>query len=307
MVSFSFSHPQYLFLLFLIPLLFFIHFLALGSRKKTALKFANFDAISRIQGIDFFSKNVVLLILDICIVVLLVFAVSGFNIHTSQESSLFSFVIAIDGSQSMNAKDLVPDRITAAKETAVNFVESAPIDIGFGVISFSSSSRIEKDLTEKKDELKRAINEIQISGIGGTDLYEAILTSSNLLKNENQKAIILLSDGQVNVGNIGDAITYANDNNVVVHTIGIGTPEGGQTEFALSKLDEDSLKSIAFSTGGVYFNAANNQNLSDSFSKILKVTKRKVTIEIADYLILLAIALVVLEFFLSNTRYLNLP
>lgn len=307
MVSFSFAHPQYLFLLFLIPLLFFIHFLALSSRKKTALKFANFEAISRIQGIDFFSKNVVILVLNILIVALLVFAVSGFTFHTSQESSLFSFVIAIDGSQSMDAKDLTPDRITAAKETAINFIDSAPIDIKFGVISFSSSSRIEKDLTEKKDELKRAIDNIQISGIGGTDLYEAILTSSNLLKTENQKAVILLSDGQVNVGSIDDAITYANDNNVVVHTIGIGTPEGGMTEFALSKLDEDSLKSVAFSTGGVYFNAANNQNLTDSFSKILKVTKRKVSIDTSEYLILLAVLLVVLEFFLSNTKYLNLP
>jgi Ca-activated chloride channel family protein len=162
-------------------------------------------------------------------------------------------------------------------------------------------------MTEKKDELKRAIDSIIISGIGGTDLYEAVLTSTNLLKNENQKAIVLLSDGQVNVGNVDDAVEYANANNVVINTIGIGTPEGGQTEFAISKLDEDSLKSLAYSTGGVYFSAANKQNLTNSFSQIFKVTRRKVTIETVDYLLLLAIILVVLEFFLSNTKYMNLP
>ena len=41
MVSFSFIHPQYLFLFFAIPLLFFIHFFALNYKRKIALKFAN--------------------------------------------------------------------------------------------------------------------------------------------------------------------------------------------------------------------------------------------------------------------------
>jgi len=305
-MDFTFSHPQYLFLLFFIPLLFFMHFWALSSKKKRALKFANFEAIARIEGIDFFSKNVFILFLNVALILSLSFAISGLTLHTTKESSSFSYVIAIDSSQSMEANDLSPNRISVAKETAINFVDSAPLDIKMGIISFSGGSKIELDMTTRKDELKRAINEIKLSGYGGTDLYEAVLTSSNLLSKESFKSVILLSDGQINVGNIDDAINYAKDNNALVHTIGIGTKEGGETEYGISKLDEDSLKSLAYNTHGVYFNAENKENLSQSFLDILKLTKRRVSIELFDYLVLFSIALIILEFVLSNTKYVNL-
>lgn len=305
-MDFTFSHPQYLFLLFLVPLLFFMHFWTLSTKKKRALKFANFEAIARIEGIDFFSKNVFILFLNVILILSMIFAVSGLTLHTTKESSSFSFVIAIDSSQSMEANDLSPNRISVAKETAVNFVDSAPLDIKMGVISFSGGSKIEKDMTKRKDELKSAINRIELSGYGGTDLYEAVLTSSNLLNKESFKSVILLSDGQINVGNIDDAINYANDNNVIVHTIGVGTKEGGETEYGLSKLDEDSLKSLAYNTHGVYFNAENKENLSQSFLDVLKLTQRKVSIELFDYLVLFSIALIIIEFVLSNTKYTNL-
>lgn len=306
-MEFSFLHPQYMYLLFLVPLLFFIHFLALGNKKKKALKFANFDAISKIQGVDFFSKNLVILFMNIIVIVLVIFAVSGLTYHTTKESSSFSYVIAIDSSQSMEANDLPPNRISAAKEVASSFVDSLPVDVKLGVISFSGGSKIEIDISGRKDEIRNAIDGIEISGYGGTDLYEAILTSTNILKKESFKSIIVLSDGQVNVGNIDDAIDYANDNNVVVNTIGIGTLEGGETEYGFSRIDEDSLRSVAYLTKGSYFNSQNKENLSNAFIEIFKLTKRKVSIALADNLLLLAIAIIVLEFFLSNTRYINLP
>jgi Ca-activated chloride channel family protein len=306
-MEFTFSHPQYLLLLFALPLLFFIHFLSLGNKKKRALKFANFDAIARIQGVDFFSKNVVILFLNLVIATLIIFAVSGLTFSTTAKSSSFSFVIAIDSSESMEANDFLPDRITVAKETAVDFVDSAPLGFRAGIISFSGSSRIEKDVTDRKDELRTAINGINIGGFGGTDVYEAILTASNLLKNEESKAIILLSDGQINAGNVDEAIDYANYNQVVVHTIGMGTKEGGMTEYAISKLDEDSLKSLSYNTGGNYFSAENKENLSNAFLEMYALTDRKVAISLADYLLIFSVILLVFEFFLTNTRYLNLP
>ncbi|MBI2045358.1 VWA domain-containing protein [Candidatus Pacearchaeota archaeon] len=305
-MDFIFSHPKWLFLLFSIPLVFFIHFYSLGNRKKKALQFANFDAISRIEGVDFFSKNIVILFINVLILASLTFAISGLTMRTTAESSSFSYVLAIDSSQSMEADDFSPDRITVAKELASDFVDSSPVDVKIGVVSFSSSSRIEQDMTEKRDELKSAIDSIILSGLGGTDLYDAILTSTNLLIKENQKSVLLLSDGQINVGNLDDAIDYANDNDVIINTIGMGTLEGGETQYALSKLDEDALKSVAYETGGIYFPAQDKINLSTAFSNIFQLTKRKVSIELFDYLILFAIMLVVVKFFLTNTKYVDL-
>jgi len=306
MITFSFAHPQYLFFLFSIPLIIFIHFLSLGSKKKRALTFANFDAISKIEGVDFFSKNVIILFLNILIVTALIFAISGLTFHTFMESSSFSFVLALDSSQSMEADDFLPSRIVIAKEKAMEFIDSAPVDVKIGLISFSGGSKIEKDLTKRKDELKHAMNSIGIGGYGGTDIYEAVLTGSNLLKNEEHKAIILLSDGQINVGSVDDAIEYANDNQVIVHSIGMGTKEGGNTEYWFSKLDDDSLKSLSYNTGGTYTSAENEENLTRAFSGIFDLTKRKVAIDLFDYLLMIALILLIIGFFLTNTRYVNL-
>ncbi len=303
---FSFTHPQYLFLLFIIPLFFIIHFYSLSNRKRVALKFANFDAISRIQGIDFFSKNIVILFLSLFIIALMIFAVSGLTVQIFKQSSSFSFVVIIDASESMGADDFKPDRITVAKQTAIDFVDEATLGVKIGVVSFAGSAYIEQDITEDKMEVKNTINKIEVEGWGGTDLYEAVITSTNLLEDEEHKAIILLSDGQINVGKIEDIIDYANKKDVIINSIAMGTKQGGKTLYAISKLDEDSLKSVAYNTGGNYFLAENKETLSQSFLDVLKLTKTKVSIRLFNYLILFAIILFVINFFLSNTRYFNL-
>lgn len=301
----SFSHPQYLFLLFIIPLFFMIHFFSLSNKKRVALKFANFDAIAKIKGVDFFSKNIVILCLNLLIISSMVLAVSGLNIQVSKESSSFSFVVAIDASESMGADDFYPNRITVAKQTAIDFIDEAP-EIRVGIVSFSGNTYIDQDMSEDKVEIKNAIDNIKIDGWGGTDLYEAVITSANLLKNEEYKSIILLSDGQINIGKLEDIIDYAQKKDVIIHAIAIGTKEGGRTTYAISKLDEDSLKSISYNTGGGYFLAEDKEALSQSFLDILKLTKKKVSIKFSDYLVLFAIILFIIEFFLANTKYFNL-
>ena len=207
----------------------------------------------------------------------------------------------------MEANDFEPDRITVAKQTAVDFVNEAPIGVKMGVVSFSGNSYIKQDMSEDKTEIKNSINDINIETWGGTDIYEAVITSANLLHDEEYKVIILLSDGQINVGKMEEIIYYAQENEVMIHAIAIGTKEGGKTPYyAVSKLDEDSLKSISYNTGGKYFLAEDNKELSQSFLEILNLTKMNVSINLFNYLILLSIALFIIEFFLANTRYLNI-
>lgn len=306
MAIFSFSHPQYLIFLFGVPLIFFVHFFSLSNRKKKALKFANFDAIAKIEGVDFFSKNVVLLALNVLIFLSIVFAVSGLTLHTTTQATRFSFVIAIDSSKSMEATDFLPNRISAARETASEFVTSSPVSTKFGVISFAGSTKIESDMNDNKGEVINSIKGIKLTDFGGTDLYEAILTGSNLLNDEDYKAIVLLSDGQINVGNIDEAVDYANKNDIIVHSIAIGTLEGGNTEFGFSKLDEQSLQSIAYETSGQFFNTTSKADIGRAFSQMFDYTNMKVSIKMFDYLLVFAAAAVLLEFFLSNTRYGNL-
>lgn len=304
---FSFSHPQYLFLLFSIPIFFLIHFFSLSNRKKIALKFANFDAISKVEGVDFFSKNIFILFLSLIIVSSMILAVSGLTFHTFKESTSFSFVIAIDHSQSMQADDFFPDRLTVSKQVAKDFIDTIPYETEIGIVSFSGSSYIRQDMSQDKSGTKNAIDKIELSQFGGTNIYEAVITSTNLLRNQENKTIILLSDGQINSGTIEDVTDYANKNDVIIHTIAIGTKEGGTTEYTISKLDEETLQTISEVTGGDYFVAETSEALTESFGKILNLTKKKVSIELFNYLITIAIILFIIKFFLTNTRYFPLP
>lgn len=303
MVSFSFLYPTYLFFLFLIPLYIFIHLVTLRSAKSTALKFANFEAIARIKGVDFLSKNLIILVLSVLIIFLLVMAVSGLNLHITTSSSEHSFIIAIDSSKSMSANDMDPNRMEAAKRAAQRFIDILPIATKAGIISFSGNSFIEQDITESKSALKSAISDIQISEIGGTDIYEAVITSTNLLRGEASKAIILLSDGQINVGGVEESVLYANENGVIVHTIAIGTSEGGEASFGISKLDEDTLDALAYNTDGVFFKAESEEELFESLSDAILSTRQKVTLNMTGYLITAVIILFSIEFYLINSRY----
>lgn len=305
---FTFDSPQYLFLLAIIPLLWSIHFFSINSKKKKALKFANFPAIAKITGIDFFSKNLISLILSTLIVLFLVLSASGTNLHITplRGSSFYSFVIALDSSQSMSARDFFPNRLSSAKATAKNFVEEIPIGTKIGLISFSSFTYIENELTDKKSEVLNSISSIELSNYGGTDLYEAVLTSSNLLENEKNKAMIVLSDGQINIGVEKDIIDYASRKDISIYSIAIGTKQGAETQYsAVSKLDEAFLKNISQMTGGQYFSVENEQDLALSFNSILRLTKEKTALNLSLYFLLFALALFVLLYFFINTRYLE--
>lgn len=302
-----YTHQAYLLLLFILPIIVMLHFVALRSKKYLSYKFSNFDAIARIKGIELYSKNIVILILVILTLTLLIFSLSGATLVREGSASSFSFVIAIDSSSSMGAVDFTPTRIDAAKQTALDFVSSVPEGTHIGIVSFSGSSVIEQDITTDKYLLRQAINGIKISSIGGTDLYDALVTSSNMLEGQEQKAVILLSDGQFNVGNLDQSINYATQRNVMVHTIAIGTVEGGSTQYGFSKVEVDSLKALAYNTNGAFSQASNVSGLQSAFGKIQDLKVGNIRVDLNFYLLTGSIVLIVLLFVLINTRYRMFP
>jgi len=306
-MMFDFVRPSFLILLAIIPVVIFLHFFMLKRKRVHALRFANFEAIARVKGVDLLSKNIFVLILAILIIACLVLTLTGVNIQRTLYSSSFSYILAIDSSSSMEADDFAPNRLEAAKEMAQQFIDSTPIGTRIGVVSFSGNSFVEQSLTAEKEFTKKAIGEIPISSIGGTDLAEAVVTSTNFLEGEEAKSVIILSDGRINVGTIENAIIYANNHDVIVNTIGIGTEEGGVTSYGLSKIDEDALKALAHNTQGEYFRADTKELLGESFNQVIDLRYKKVTVDITQYLVLATLILFMLEYILINTRYRILP
>lgn len=303
-----FTRPEYLILLFAIPILIFFHIFSLKSVRKKSIKFANFEAISRIKGVEILSKNVTVLYINIVIIILVVLSVSGMSITRNVSASQVSFVLDIDASGSMGAQDIYPSRIEAAKKAAIDFLEMVPEKTKIAIVSFSGNAFVEQELTEDKSVLRAAINNLNIKVTGGTDILGAIIASTNLLREEEAKTIILISDGQANLNTLQDIIEYSNKYDVIIHSLGIGTRGGGTDESGgVFKISEDTLKTIAHNTGGQYYDIKNVDDFYYSLNDIVNAAEKRAVYDISLYLMISALILFIINFVLINTRYRILP
>jgi Ca-activated chloride channel family protein len=309
----TFSNPMYLWFLVVIPLMILAHFVSLKFTKKKALKFANFPAIEYVTGKRILSKNYTMLLVRLVTLFLLILAVSGAVFWYEGEAGKADFVLAIDASGSMLAKDYDPDRLESAKSAALTFADSISEQTDIGVISFAGVSFIKQTLTSDMSKVRSAINNISVELAGGTAIGSAIISSVNLLTNpQKAKIIILITDGQNNVGpSVDEAIGYANENHVTVHTIGIGTEEGGgfpeMNLTFLSKIDPETLMKIAHETNGNYYEVRNETGLSDIYRGIALSSTQKLSVNLSLIFLIIAMVLLFAEWGLVNTKYRTLP
>lgn len=307
-----FRNPVYLWFFLSIILLIILHFITLRQVKRRALKFANFEAIERVTGSEILSKNVLLLYLRLLVVICVILAAAGTTLWYSGRTSNSDYALAIDASSSMLAEDIKPNRLEAAKTTAVEFVDSLKARTEIAVISFSGSSFVEQELTSDLLKVKTAVRGIEVKYVGGTDILDAVVTSVDMLfKGKNLKTIILLTDGQLNIGSLNEIIDYARKNQVTIHTIGIGTVSGGQITVGnigvYSKLDEDTLKSMAYNTGGTYHTASSGEEFTKAYQDIISISTARLSFDASATLIFTALLLLLIEWFLVNTRFRTLP
>ena len=307
-MEFLFLYPRFLLLLLLFPFFVFIYFFSLMYNKKKAMVFGNFSAMERFYDIEFFSKNFSALYINLIILVLLVFSLAGTSVSFGADSSAFSFVIAVDTSESMSATDVSPNRLSAAISEARNFIDLLPIGVEVGVIGFSGDALVYQELDSSKLKAKMAVGELTFGDVQGTNIYNAIVAANKLFGDEQMKSIVLISDGQLNVGDAPKVIEYMNRNNLMVNAIAVGTAEGGVTSFdTVSKADEDFLKSLAFNSGGQFFRVDDVNEMGASFDALVNETFKEVTIDLTFYFLLVAIILFSILWVLHNLRFKVVP
>ncbi|MFH1173894.1 MAG: VWA domain-containing protein [archaeon] len=318
-MNLSFGNPAYLWYLLSVPLLIITHFVLLKHTKSKAMKFANFEALRRVSSEGILTKNYTLLITRVLMLTLLIFAIADATLWYEGKASLNTYIIAIDVSASMAAQDLQPTRLETAKEYARMFVTDSKAQATFGVISFSGIPFIAQTPTTDKQPVLNAINQLEVVNAGGTDLAGAIITATNLLATSSGgKAIILLTDGSTTAGYLDDdpvlvSTRYAVQNNVRVHTIGVGElggPIGYLPEFynITSAYQEDDLKYIANKTGGMYYHAKTAEDIRHAYEEL--DTESKLTmlnVKLGPLLLLAGLLLLFLEWGLVNTRFKRVP
>lgn len=312
----SFDNPVYLWYFASIPLLIITHFISLKTAKHKAMRFANFRTLKRIAGDRLLTKNTNVLILRVIILSLLIFAAAGTKLWYETERSDNNYVIAIDVSSSMAAKDILPTRLEAAKLYANNFIGQLDSKSKVGVVSFSGVTLIEQVLSEDKSLSEVAIDEIEVVSAGGTDVPGAVITSTNLLLSDPDKGrvIIMLTDGSSTLGNFIDnsldkAVEYAQEQHVIIHTVGIGSesgPIGYLPEYynISATYNLRTLNLLTNSTGGVLFESYTDEEVDESYADLIGEKDKAIVHIKLDYgLLILGILMLFIEWGLTNTRY----
>ena len=202
-------------------------------------------------------------------------------------------VLAMDVSTSMLARDFKPDRISAAKDIAVEFIAQRPSD-RMGIVVFAGESYTQCPLTTDRATLINLMKEVQTGLIeDGTAIGNGLATAVARMKDSDAKSrvVILLTDGVNNSGEISPqtAAEIAKTYGIRVYTIGVGangmapypvmTPWGVDIQQMKVEIDEKLLQEIADVTGGRYFRATNNTALSEIYTEINKMEKARTTID----------------------------
>lgn len=203
-------------------------------------------------------------------------------------------VLALDVSSSMLARDFNPDRITAAKDVARQFILDRKND-RMGLVVFAGESYTQVPLTTDKPTLVNLLMQVE-SGLidDGTAIGNGLATAVTRLKDSGAKSkvAILLTDGVNNMGQIAPetAAEIAKTYGIKLYTIGVGTlgtapypavDMWGNMTFRDAKveIDEKLLTSIAELTGGKYFRATDNEKLKAIYDEINTLEKTKVDVE----------------------------
>ncbi len=187
-----------------------------------------------------------------------------------------TIVVALDVSLSMAARDVEPDRLTAAQAAAEQFVEGLPPTFRVGLVTFSGTASVAVAPTSDRTAVTAAIDDLTMGN--GTAIGEAVASSLTAVAGgrsgveEVPAHVVLLSDGANTAGRpVATAVQDAVRAGIPVSTIAYGTSEG---EVQLDRqrirvpVDAPALAELAEDTGGTAYEAASGDELEDVYADI---------------------------------------
>lgn len=213
----------------------------------------------------------------------LVVGLSGPQFGTKLEevrSQGIDLVVAIDVSNSMECEDLKPSRMEAARRSMAQLIDRLRGD-RLGIVVFAGEAFVQLPITADRSAAKLFLNTVSTNAVGtqGTAIGAAIELAQESFDPElpGSKAIIVITDGENHEDDAAGAARKAAEAGIVVHTIGMGTPEGGPLPIrrngqvqgfrkddggntVVSRLNEAMLKDIAAKGNGAYVRATAGNN-----------------------------------------------
>jgi Ca-activated chloride channel homolog len=250
--------------------------------------------------------------LTIAGIAVLAIAVAGPTASVPVPRNAGTVILAMDVSGSMGARDVAPTRLAAAQRAARSFIQAQPGSVNIGVVAFEEGA-----LTTARPSADHSVAEAAIGRLavtGGTSLGSAIIASLSAITGRAvsfgrgdtppdigywpSATIVMFSDGQDEGEGVSTATAAAVAEKAGVHidTVGVGTTAGTTVDVdgyrLYTALNENTLKSIARTTGGAYHPASDASELDGVASTIdLRLTVANRQIPLAGAFIALALVL----------------
>ena len=305
-MMYRFEHPEYLHVLWLIPVAILGTVLYRNWQKRAQQRWGETAMFNR-MAIDLSGAKIWYKLFYLCSAFLML-AVGlanpqvGTKMQTVKRQGV-DLVFALDVSKSMLAEDIKPSRLEKAKYLISKSLEELGGD-RVGIIAYAGKAYpllpITTDYTAAKLALSSATPDFIPSP--GTALDQALDYSLNYFDPESpaSKVLVIMSDGEDHEGNWEEQISILNERGIQVVSMGFGTKIGapipekqGKTvvgykrdnagEVVVTKLDDVTLREIAQRTNGVYVDGSNTNQalttLKDTLSGLNKadIEERKFT------------------------------
>jgi len=331
----GFARPEMLLLLAAVPLVALLVALAYRARIRAVRSFGGAAALVSRSGARWWLKSAFVLVALASLVIALAGPYVDLRARAARRLGV-DIVLAVDVSQSMATRDVEPDRLRAARHFAeelgrqmIGSRVALVLFAGQGTIRYppTTDPRI---LGEVLDNSGRGVRLVQGSSLR-SGIESALGAFPPDLDPLRQRAIVLVSDGEITNSDVPEAGELKGAR---IYAVGVGTTTGGQIptydanngKFTgylqsaggtpiVSRLVEETLRSVAEKGGGRYFQYAGNDIVIGDLARELRTMEAVEPLDDAGAVpdersapfLALAVSLLLLEWLISERRAMPTP
>src|SRR5690554_667472 len=311
-----------------------LFFLVLQIWKRHAQKkFANKKLLKRLSPNQSLFKSILKLTVICLAIASLSIALVNPKIGTKLETVKregVDIVFAVDVSKSMLAEDIAPNRLEKAKQLVTQIINNLASD-RVGIIAYAGKAFPQLPITTDYASAKMFLQNMNTDMLSsqGTAINEAIELAKTYYDDDEQtnRVLIIISDGEDHSEDAAKVAEEASEEGIRIFTIGVGDAKGGPIpikrngivlnykkdsngETVITRLDEETLKTIANEANGAYLNGKNTNEVVENIRDILnKMDKKEFEAkQFADFkdqfqwFLVFAIAFLFLDIFLLDRK-----
>jgi len=326
---FRFEHPEYLYLLILLPVFFALFLYSMYMKKRSLKKLGNMKILRELMpDVALKKQHLKFWLLFICLglfIIIIARPQFGSKIETVKRQGI-EVMICLDVSNSMLSNDIQPSRLEKSKQILSKLIDGLNND-KIGLIVFAGDAFIQLPITSDYVSAKMFLSSINPAMVStqGTAIGKAInLAAMSFTPSETSaKTIILITDGENHEDDAVGAAKAAAEKKIKVNVLGVGSLQGGPIlvsennyqkdkdgNMITTKLDEQMAQEIATAGNGMYARTDNTNSALKALQKELgKMSKSDVESKIytsydEKYLIFAWILLffLIVEFFILDRK-----